>query len=582
MDLLARLSRHLPLALAVLALIVLVVVAALALLVRRRRVAPAPVEQEEPDLAPAAAGAVVVDFRQAGSHHRLAGAFRRALAELRRHLGAGDSRYRLPWYALLGERAAGKSTLFPDSGLNLPLGAPAEPSPERGDGCAFWFFDRGVVLDVSSEYVLGADGRALNERGWRHFLSLLREHRPERPLEGMVLALPCAGLTGPPEEEGARLAAAAEKGEELFRKLRQAQETLGMNFPVYVLVTGCEAIPGFESYVAEIPEHLRGDLFGWSSPYAPETAYRPEWLDEAFALLGAGLHRAQVEAFGDQAVIEDPDGVFGFPEEIQRLRDPLRVYLNQIFRASAYHELLPWRGLYFCGRVAAGEEGADLLRGPGSVGRSVFVRDTFDRKVFPERDLARPGSLAMLQGGRKLRVLQAVVVTLALISTLGLWWSAHDLRGRKRDLSSFLRNTARDLEEQRDRVARGATEHAFGHDKVFSLFDGMAKLNADWFGSAFIPSSWFSPFNQELKRAMVRAYDEIILKTLYDELGRRWTTFSTRPGRWSRRRWWRPLLPRRRARRPRGTVSSPGIRRWRQRPRRPTSGRSRRRRSSSG
>jgi type VI secretion system protein ImpL len=516
MDLLAPLSRHLPLALAVLALVVLAVVIALVVLVRRRQVGPAAAEPEEE---PAAPGAVVVDFRQAGSQHRLAGAFRRALAELRRHLGVTDSRYRLPWYLLLGEEAAGKSVLFPDSGLNLPLGSPAEPSPERGEGCAFWFFDRGVVIDVSGELVLGADGRTANERGWRHFLSLLRENRVERPLDGVVLALPCAELIGPPEEEGSRLAAAAEKGTALFRKLRQAQETLGMSFPVYVLVTGCEEIPGFESYVAEIPEHLRGDLFGWSSPYAPETSYRPEWLDEAFSLLGSGLHRAQIEAFGDQAVLQDPDGVFCFPEEVQRLRDPLRVYLNQIFRASAYHELLPWRGLYFTGRVAADEGSAGLLRDPGAVGGAVFVRDVFDRKVFPERDLAHPSSLALLKGGRKLRALQAVVVALALVSTLGLWWSAHDLRARSRSLRIFLLNTAQDLDDQRERELKGATEHAFGHDKVFHMFDGMSRLNADWFGSVFLPSSWLSPFNRALQDAMVRAYNEIILKTLYDELG---------------------------------------------------------------
>lgn len=517
MDLLSRLTRHLPLTLAVLALIVLAIVIALVLLVRRRRVPPA---EERPAPAQAGAGAVVVDFRQAGSHQRLASAFRRALAELRRHLGAGDSRYRLPWYVLLGEEASGKSSLFPDSGLNLPLGAPAEPSPDSGEGVAFWFFDHGVVLDVAGEYVLGAGGGTPNERGWRHFLSLLRENRPERPLDGVVLAIPCAELAGPPEQEGARLAAAAEKGAALFRKLRQAQESLGMSFPVYILVTGCERVPGFESYVAEIPNHLRGDLFGWSNPYTPETAYRPEWIDEAFALLGGGLHRVQIEAFGDQAVLEDPDGVFCFPEEFQRLKGPLRVYLNQIFRASAYHEMLPCRGLYLCGGLPREDGAGELLRDPGAVGGAVFVRDVFDRKVFPERDLARPTNLALIQGGRRLRFLQAAVVILALASTLGLGWARYRLGERKKDLRTFLLSTSQDLEETRERRLKGAAEHEFQHDKAFHLFDGMAKLNAGWFGSVFVPSSWFSPFNHELKLAIVRAYNEIILTTLYQELGR--------------------------------------------------------------
>ncbi|HKI00426.1 MAG TPA: type VI secretion protein IcmF/TssM N-terminal domain-containing protein [Thermoanaerobaculia bacterium] len=527
MDLLARLSQNLPLTLAILALIVLAIIVVLVLLIRKRQV-PAD-EAAEPEglaaapfaaAAPPAAGAVVVDFRQAGAQQRLSAAFRRALAELRRHLGGRDSRYRLPWFVLLGEAGSERSRLFPESGLNLPLGAPEAPVPEEGDGVSFWFFDRGVVVDVSSDLVLRRDGKSSNERGWRHFLSQLRELRPERPLDGVVLAIPAAELTGPPEEEGQRLSAAAEKGAALFRKLRQAQDSLGMLFPVYVVVTGCESIPGFASFVGEIPRHLRGDLLGWSSPYSPESAYRTEWVDEAFTLLGSGLHRAQLEAFGDQAVLEDPDGVFCFSQDFQRLRGPLRVYLNQVFRASAYHELLPLRGLYFCGRLTAVESGAaDLLRDPAAVGGSVFVRDVFDRKVFPERDLAHPSSLALIHGGRRLQVLRAVVVVLALVSTLGVGWAWYRLSAREENLRVFLLNTAQNLEETREKRAAGAEEHAFLLDKAVQLTDGMSKLDADWFGSVFIPSSWFSPFNQGLTEALVHAWDEIILRTLRQELG---------------------------------------------------------------
>ncbi|HEV2854761.1 MAG TPA: type VI secretion protein IcmF/TssM N-terminal domain-containing protein [Thermoanaerobaculia bacterium] len=522
MSLLARLSQNLPLTLAVLGLIVLAVVTALALLVRRRQVREEAAEPEEAPLAPAPPpqDGTVVDFRQVGSHQRLASAFRRAASELRRHLGGRDSRYRLPWFVLLGEASPEKSRLFQDSGLNVPLGEPEDPVPEQGDGCSFWFFDRGVVLDVSSDFVLRADGKSASERGFRHFLAQLRETRPERPLDGVVLAIPCAGLIGPADEEGARLALAAEKGAALFRKLRQAQEALGMLFPVYVVVTGCEKIPGFASFVSEVPRHLRGDLFGWSCPYAPETAYRPEWVDEAFTLLGAGLQRTQIEAFGDQDVLEDPDGVFCFPDDFQRLRGPLRVYLNQVFRASSYHELLPLRGLYFCGRLSPAEGGVpDLLREPAAVGGSVFVRDVFDRKVFPERDLAHPSSLALIHGGRRLQVLRAVAAGLALVTTLGLGWAWYRLDARRDNLRVFLVNTSQDLEETRARRAVGAAEHAFLLDKAFHLVEGMSRLDADWFGSVFLPSSWFSPFNGALKQSMVHAWDEIILDSLYQELG---------------------------------------------------------------
>lgn len=529
MSLLARLSQNLPLTLAVLGLLVLAIVLALVLLVRRRRVkeeeaAAAVTAEPEPapppaPLAAAASGGTVVDFRQMGSGQRLSSAFRRAVSELRRHLGGRDSRYRLPWFLLLGEASGEKSLLFPDSGLNLPLGAPDQPVPEHGDGCSFWFFDRGVVLDVSSDFVLRADGKTANERGFRHFLNVLRETRPERPLDGVVLAIPCADLIGPPEEEGARLALAAEKGAALFGKLRQAQESLGMLFPVYVLVTGCDKIRGFASFVGEVPRHLRGDLFGWSSPYAPETSYRAEWIDEAFTVLGSGLQRAQVEAFGDQDVLEDPDGVFCFPEEFQEMRGPLRVYLNQVFRASSYHELLPLRGLYFCGRLSPAEGGVpDLLREPSAVGGSVFVRDVFDRKVFPERDLAHPSSLALVHGGRRLQVLRGIAAALALITTLGVWWGWYRLDQRHDSLRAFLLNTSQDLEETRSQRAVGAVGHDFLVDKAFRLFNGMAPLDASRFGSVFLPSSWFSQLNGALKESLVHAWDEIILDALHQEL----------------------------------------------------------------
>ena len=182
--------------------------------------------------------------------------------------------------------------------------------------------------------------------------------------------------------------------------------------------------------------------------------------------------------------------------------------------------MLPCRGLYLCGGLPREDRAGELLRDPGAVGGAVFVRDVFDRKVFPEHDLARPTNLALIQGGRRLRFLQAAVVILALISTLGLGWARYRLGERKDDLRVFLLGTAQDLEETRDRRLKGAAEHEFQRDKAFHLFDGMAKLDGGWFGSVFIPSSWFSPFNRGLKRAIVRAYNEIILTTLYQELGR--------------------------------------------------------------
>ena len=43
---------------------------------------------------------------------------------------------------------------------------------------------------------------------------------------------------------------------------------------------------------------------------------------------------------------------------------------------------------------------------------------------------------------------------------------------------------------------------------------GMTKISTSHFTSAFIPSSWTSPINDDIQKIMVLAYDKIILKSL--------------------------------------------------------------------
>ncbi|MDP9122071.1 MAG: type VI secretion system protein, partial [Acidobacteriota bacterium] len=345
--------------LAAIAILVVLIVVLLYLLVRRRQVSEAgPAVAGEP-------GAVDVDFT-AGKGSRLAAAFAHAATRLRSLLRGRDWRYALPWVLLLGETDGAKSRLLGGAGLNLPLGEPADPTPEEGQGCNFWFLDRGIVLDVSGDLLLRADGRSSDERSWRQLLALLQRYRPGRPLDGVVLALPARDLLAPeplPDRPPGG-ALADEKAAVLHGKLRQAQQQLGLSFPVYILLTGCEMLTGFASFARELPEALRGGMLGWSSPYALSTLYQADWTGEAFDGLTAGLYRAQIEIFGAGQQVAEPDALFALPGELRKLEGPLRSWLGQIFKPSSYHEPLLLRGIYLCGAVA-GEAG---LTSAGSAG----------------------------------------------------------------------------------------------------------------------------------------------------------------------------------------------------------------------
>ena len=181
----------------------------------------------------------------------------------------------------------------------------------------------------------------------------------------------------------------------LSQKVWDAQKALGMTFPAYVFVTKCDHIPGFRSYVSELPKHLQDNIFGWSTPYSVHAAYVSEWLDQAFVNLNNAIYKTQLEIFAESEVVEDSDGVFVFPAEFQTLIEPLRIYVNHIFKESAYHESFMFRGVYFTGDAELDAPVSTELGGaytpipPGGRAKPVFLKHVFEKKIFLEYPLAR-------------------------------------------------------------------------------------------------------------------------------------------------------------------------------------------------
>ena len=269
------------------------------------------------------------------------------------HVAGRARRYRMPWFLLLGEAGAGKTTLLAHTDLDRLLSTPAGNRVDRSRAFTWWFFARGIVLDIAGEYVLHADGTGADATGWQHLLRLLQRYRPRRPIDGIILAIPCPDLFGPAQSSQARVRQAARKGALLAEKLWHAQRLLGMRVPVYVLVTKCDAMPGFQSFCQALPTRPAREMFGWSTPYGLETAYTTTWVDEALQSISQAMSTTYLEMLAAGEEGYDRDGLFAFVTAFQALTEPLRGYLDHLFRPSAYHEAFFFRGLYFCGTSGA-------------------------------------------------------------------------------------------------------------------------------------------------------------------------------------------------------------------------------------
>jgi hypothetical protein len=494
------LSPYWPYIVLVILLLVLGIALVLYLVLRRaRRRAEAPPPQQQQ-------GQPQPGFIQqpAVSSGGMKTSFVRALRALRRHVTQRDYRYHLPWFLLVGEGQSGKTTLLAESGMDLPLDSPADEVAGVKQGVNWFFFDHGVVLDVAGDMVLRADGEAPHGRRWASVSRLLQKYRPERPIDGVVLTIPCTDLVaarGLGPDDRARI---ERKALSLYRKLWQAQKHLGMSFPVYVVVTKCDEVVGFRSLVRALPQRMREQMFGWSAPYTLETAYRPEWVGEAFQNVHRYLFQTQIEVFAESEKVEERDALFLLPAEMQRLRAPLQLYLDQIFKESSFHESFFFRGLYFCGD--AGEEpraSAPLLPaaadfgqteeqlearpdpflayplGPGDVAaptkrRPAFVKDLFEQKIFPEDMLARPVAATRLSRNRTVLAAQVLALAIPVIGCAGLLVTYADLE-RKRDvIYDLLAREEQDLKEVRSlrqqRMLRPPVRDFYENDYRLSSF----------------------------------------------------------------------------------------------------------------
>ncbi|HEY0367694.1 MAG TPA: type VI secretion protein IcmF/TssM N-terminal domain-containing protein, partial [Pyrinomonadaceae bacterium] len=479
-----------------------------------------------------------VEFLQHASNVQLRTSFRRALRVLKTYVTGRDYRYRAPWYLLAGESNSGKTSLLEFNGLNVSV----KDLIDKNDRQLNWyFFDEGVVLDVAGDFVLRSDGTA-SHRGWNTILRLLQKYRPQRPLDGLVLAIPASDLVSDAGLTHKRRSELEQKANCLYKKLWQAQKILGMRLPVYVLVTKCDEITGFTSFCRQLPEKLHTQMFGWSNPSTVETAYKPEFVTEAFESLHKHLSWLQFEIYAERDEIEDADDLFLFPPALQSMREPLSLYLDCLFKQSAYHESYIFRGVYFCGE--GGVQPNALLQPAPISGlpvietleaftpeapqrKPIFLSDLFKEKVFGESALAQPIRRIALSRNRTALAAQVLSLLIVLFGGGGLAVSYSALAQQEDQLYRFLTEEENDLkkieayrlERKRSATAATADEWLNRREQLLEsgetrLLTGMANMNARRLGSLFIPTSWFTGVNKRLEASIAAVFKYVIFESL--------------------------------------------------------------------
>jgi type VI secretion system protein ImpL len=470
--------------------------------------------------------------------------FARTMAFLKATVTGGDYRYQIPWFLVIGDPGSGKSALLAQTGVNL--------APEEGSGEATskspleWrFLDKGILLGVAGNYFAATREQLRDEHGWSRLLRLLQNNRPRRPIDGIVLTIAAADLVGPTALEEAELGNRAARMADL---LAQAQRTLGFSFPVYVVVTKCDEIDGYASFCRELPERSKNEIFGWSTPYNVDATFTAEWVAEAFDSITLDMRRLQSEIFVEKSEMPHPEDVFLFPEELARMRVPARVYLDRLFRETAYRESFRFRGIYFTGDVSEKPVSEFSLNAPHSNSRAlipsesqmgpggwmgemapsrssakaravarmpVFLTDLVERKIFPEAGLCQPLSKLFLARSRSVLLVQLLAAILSLILLLGTVFSYRRLSNDRGKLVTMLLQMLKmpsTPENERNNI----------------LADMAPAGNAS-FHSVFLPTSYLSSLDASITKVMVYAVDQWVLTNMRGSLAKRANDILNQP-----------------------------------------------------
>jgi type VI secretion system protein ImpL len=306
------------------------------------------------------------------------------------------SAYRLPWYLVIGETGAGKSTMLHAAGLrrvnrSAPAARECDQPPVRA-----WFGKEAVLFETTV-------GDAAHEGGWRALIRRLRRVRRGCPANGIVIAVAAYRLMGVEAEARADVDVDADVddgwraryAEALRDCIDECYRQWKRRVPVYVVVTQCDRLTGFDAFVGDLTDEARARALGVALPL-DEGSRGDGWLAHFSRSFETLMSQAQAQVIARMPVRSDPwraAMTFAFPKAWEALGAPLAAFLREAVEASPSRpESLFLRSVHFTARheavPALSQHAPQPLHSARGAARACFVDGFVRESLLRERGLA--------------------------------------------------------------------------------------------------------------------------------------------------------------------------------------------------
>ena len=432
--------------------------------------------------------------------------FKFAVELIEANIVARSERYNIPWVLVINESDGNKALPLVQSGLQSALSADSTLSA-AAQGIQWNFFDKGIAVQLQSAYLGSAEGDDPDNKTWDEFLGLCRDYRSDRPFDSIVLSVPANLLLSEDPQAFLELTTRAKS---LHRRLWLAQNRLALRFPIYLLISGCESIPGFARFAGALPETMRSSMLGWSSPYEIGAPFQPEWIDAAMNTMVSSLSDACAELSALELSSNDSSEYFLLPTQVERLRAGLRLFADELMRPSAYHEPFLLRGLYLTGDCSEAAEiksqepeadSVDSCTADGDVATTystqdfglepAFLRDVFENKIFGESGLVRPSTARHLRRPALGNFARWSAVGFIGVWTVGLVYSSVLLNRSFTEVAAAIQRLDKDSQATLDAQRYGSDANvAISNARAVDALATLTQVDAGALWSVFMPGSW--------------------------------------------------------------------------------------------
>ena len=358
----------------------------------------------------------------------------------------GNPVYALPWYMVMGHTNSGKASALARAWAESPLKKMLhKAATQKTVNINWWYFDKAVVLDTSSRYIVQEENSGSDsDKEWEQLLNLLKRTRSKEGLNGLILTISAKTLLSSDTKS------LAEQAQVIRVRIEDLMQLFNRRFPIYLLVTQCDVIYGMEPWCQALSKDVWKQAIGyvgdadnrvWPYTYTSDEATFVDMAFEhvgkkisqlRFILMQRDMHQ-QINNTESVSKAEEADDICSrehdrkkrelacllFPNELLTLQEPLKDFLRHALGKSTYLESPFLRGLFLSSALQPGGSVSKIFEMAHSAIKKeagyqgFFLQDVFNRVLPMDRYLHRPTLVA-----RKSRVRRHYYALAIWISTV--------------------------------------------------------------------------------------------------------------------------------------------------------------------